>query len=133
MALLIALVVQYALGITVNLGSGPPPPKTGAGSGQGVATALSQGAPALIAHVALGMVLLFGAIAFLVLAARSRRTPLIIAAIVGLICIWVAFFTGGTFVSNGDDNTSLAMALQAAAAILSYLFGLYASTTTRTD
>lgn len=128
MALLVALLVQYALGITVNLKARLPSPKPGAGAGKGIATALSDGVPLLVAHVAVGIVLLVGALVLVAHASRSGHRLILGCSIVGLICLWIAFFTGGTFVSNGDDNTSLVMALLAGAAILSYLVALYACT-----
>lgn len=127
MALLVALLVQYAIGITVNLKAQLPAPKPGAGAGKGIATALSEGVPLLVAHVAVGIILLIGALALVAQAARSGHRLILACSIVGLICVWIAFFTGGTFVSNGDDNASLVMALLAGAAILSYLIALYAN------
>lgn len=127
MAMLVALIVQYGLGISVNLKAQLPPPRAGAGAGKGIGTALSEGVPLLVAHVVVGMVLLLGALALVAQAAGSGHRLILASSIVGLVCVWIAFFTGGTFVSNGDDNASLVMGLLAGAAILSYLIALYGS------
>lgn len=104
------------------------PPKAGAGAGKGIAAALSEGVPLLVAHVAVGIVLLIGALILVAQATGSGHRVILACSTVGLICVWIAFFTGGTFVSNGDDIASLVMALLAGAAILSYVIALYTST-----
>lgn len=114
---LVMLVVQFGLGIGVNLYTSLPA-KGSAGD------AFSNG-PVLALHVVLGLLLIVAAIGLLVRAIIARHGPVIVAAAVGLLAIVTAATQGASFVSNSSNAASLAMALATGVAMLCYAFVLY--------
>jgi hypothetical protein len=125
LAILIALIGQFALGIGVNLyvtlpASGHPGHSSWFGNG------------ALLAlHAALGMFLVLAAIALLVRAIMTRNITLIATSAAGLAAIAVAFFFGATFTEKLTNGYSLGMAIAFAVALACYAIGLYAASTRR--
>lgn len=117
-----ALVVQYALGMYVNLFVAFPESGT---EGQLWEFAWSQ--PALAAHIILAFLILFGAIAFCIRAARRRNKALIWSSLVGLLAVFAAGASGATFVPSQTDLYSYSMSLAFIIAFLSYGWSLYAS------
>ncbi|PZS18814.1 MAG: hypothetical protein DLM54_07965 [Acidimicrobiales bacterium] len=123
LAMLVLLLIQYGLGMAVNLYVKVP-----AGHpelGQAFAKAITQGAPALAIHASLGLLLVLNAIGLVVQGVKSGRRNALAAAIVGLLALAGAAFNGASFVSNGRPYASLAMALLTALALLSYVVALY--------
>ena len=109
---LVMLILQFALGIGVNLYISP---KKG-----GVCEAFSNG-PLLALHAVLGLLLLIAALSQLVLAIRARHTAIIVASAVGLIAIAAAASSGAGFLSDHTEGESLGMALATAVAMLCYV------------
>ena len=114
---LVMLVVQFGLGISVNLYTSVPA-KGSAGD------AFSNG-PVLALHVVVGLLLIVAAIGLLVRAIIARHGPVIAAAVVGLLAIATAATQGFSFVSDGTNAASLAMALATGVAMLCYAIALY--------
>jgi hypothetical protein len=114
---LVMLVVQFGLGISVNLYTSLPA-KGSAGD------AFSNG-PVLVLHVVVGLLLIVAAIGLLVRAIIARHGPVITAAAVGLLAIATAATQGFSFVSDGTNAASLAMALATGVAMLCYAIALY--------
>jgi hypothetical protein len=114
---LVMLVVQFGLGISVNLYTSLPA-KGSAGD------AFSKG-PVLALHVVVGLLLIVAAIGLLVRAIIARHGPVIAAAAVGLLAIATAATQGFSFVSDGTNAASLAMALTTGVAMLCYAIALY--------
>jgi hypothetical protein len=114
---LVMLVVQFGLGIGVNLYTTLPAKGT-------ASDAFSNGA-VLVLHVVVGLLLIVAAIGLLVRAIIARHGPVIAAAAVGLLAIVTAATQGVSFVSNGSNAASLAMALATGVAMLSYAIALY--------
>jgi hypothetical protein len=114
---LVMLVVQFGLGISVNLYTSLPA-KGSAGD------AFSNG-PVLALHVVVGLLLIVAAIGLLVRAIIARHGPVIAAAVVGLLAIATAATQGFSFVSDGTNAASLAMALATGVAMLCYAIALY--------
>ena len=119
LAILIALIVQFALGISVNLyvtlpAAGHPGHSSWFGNG-----------PLLALHAALGMFLSLAAIFVLVRAIMARMVTLIITSAAGLVAIGLAFFAGASFTEKLTDGYSLGMAIAFAAALTCYAIGLY--------
>jgi hypothetical protein len=106
------LILQFALGIGVNLYISP---KKG-----GVGEAFSNG-PLLAIHAVLGLLLIIAAIGQLVLAIRARHTGIIAASAIGLIAIAAAASSGAGFLSDQAEGESLGMALATAVAMLCYV------------
>jgi hypothetical protein len=111
MGALVMLIIQFALGIGVNLYIEPHK--------GGIGEAFSNG-PLLAIHAVLGLLLIIAAIGQLVLAIRARHGAIIGASVIGLIAIFAAASSGGSFLSDHSDGTSLGMALATAVAMLCY-------------
>ena len=125
LAILIALIVQFALGIGVNLYVTLPTaghPGHSSWFGNGALLAL---------HAALGMFLVLAAIALLVRAIMARNVTLVATSAAGLAAIVLAFFFGATFTEKLTNGYSLGMAIAFAAALACYAIGLYALTARR--
>ena len=111
MGALVMLIIQFAVGIGVNLYISP---KKG-----GIGEAFSNG-PLLAIHAVLGLLLIIAAIGQLVLAIRARRGAIIAVSVVGLIAIAAAASSGVSFLSDQAEGSSLGMALATAVAMLCY-------------
>ena len=121
LAILIVLIVQFALGIGVNLYVTLPAaghPGHGSWFGNGALLAL---------HAALGMFLILAAIFVLIRAVMARNVTLIATSAAGLVAILLAAFFGSGFTDKLTDGYSLGMALSAAAALVCYAVGLFAA------
>ena len=122
LAILIVLIVQFAVGIGVNLYVTLP-----AAGHPGHASWFGNG-PLLALHAALGMFLLLAAIFVLVRAITARNTGFIVTSAAGLIAIGLAFSFGDNFTSKLTNGYSLGMAISFAAALACYALGLFAAT-----
>ena len=127
--LLVALLVQFAIGMYVNLFATIPlnHPGHGAndfftGSYHSVAWAeTSAHAPLILAfHAGLGLLLVVGSLWLAVLAIRGRRAGIVWAAVLGALFILGAGFNGASFLNYNHDANSYVMALLFAAAVLCY-------------
>jgi len=125
LAILIVLIVQFALGISVNLYVTLP-----AAGHPGHSSWFGNGA-LLALHAALGMILVLAAVFVLVRAIMARNVTLITTSSAGLAAIGVAFFFGASFTDKLTDGYSLGMAISFAAALACYAIGLYALTARR--
>jgi hypothetical protein len=63
-------------------------------------------------------------VSVLVRAIVARHRPAIASSAAGLAAIAAAAFSGATFVSNGQDGASMAMAILTGVALLCYLANL---------
>ena len=114
---LVMLIVQFGLGIGVNLYISLP--------GKGSAGDAFSNGPLLVLHVVVGLLLVVAAVGLLVRAIIARHGPVIAAAAVGLVAIATAATQGFSFVSDGTNAASLAMALATGVAMLCYAIALY--------
>ena len=128
--LLIALLVQFGLGMYVNLFAQIPLNHPGhgasdffAGSYHSVAWAeTSPHAPLILAfHAGLGLFLVLGSLWLAVLAIRGRRAGFVWAAVLGALFILGAGFNGASFLNYNEDANSFVMALLFALAVLCYV------------
>jgi hypothetical protein len=117
LATLIMLVVQYGLGIFLNLYVAVPASDAHAGIFAEIATAPL----ALTVHALLGLTLIGSAILLVVKAARVEDRLLAVLAAAGLTAIAGAFAAGEIFVRNGMPFASLAMAVLTGVALLCYV------------
>jgi hypothetical protein len=122
LAILIALIVQFALGIGVNLYVTLP-----AAGHPGHSSWFGNGA-LLALHATLGMFLVLAAVALLARAIMGRNATLIATSAAGLAAIVVAFYFGASFTEKLTDGYSLGMAIAFAVALACYAIGLYALT-----
>jgi hypothetical protein len=125
LAILIVLIVQFALGIGVNLYVALPAaghPGHASWFGNGVLLAL---------HAALGMFLILAALFVLIRAIMARTVTLIVSSAGGLVAILLAAFFGSGFTDKLTDGYSLGMAIAFAAALACYTIGLFATSAPR--
>ena len=125
LAILIALIVQFALGIGVNLYVTLP-----AAGHPGHSSWFGNGA-LLALHAALGMFLVLAALFVLVRAIMARNVTLIVTSAAGLVAIGLAFFFGASFTEKLTNGYSLGMAIAFAVALACYAIGLYVASTRR--
>lgn len=118
------LLVQYGLGIGVNLYAKVPDADHGAGILVAAGRALTSQPVALALHTALGLLMLVAGVTVLVRAIRARHRLAIGASAFGFAAIIGAAVSGATFVSNDHDSASLAMGLLTGVALLCYLANL---------
>lgn len=118
------LLVQYGLGIGVNLYAEVPDADHGIGIAAAAGRALTSQPVVLALHTALGLLMLVAGVTVLVRAIRARRRLAIAASALGFAAIIGAAVSGATFVSDGHDSASLAMALLTGVALLCYLANL---------
>jgi hypothetical protein len=117
LAALVMLVVQYGLGIILNLCVAIPASDAHAGLMQEIAS----GPLMLTLHALLGLALIGAALVLLVRAVRLQDRMIAVLAAAGLTAIGGAFASGEIFVRNGQSGASLAMALLTGVALLCYI------------
>ncbi|MGH3158581.1 MAG: hypothetical protein ACRDNF_18680 [Streptosporangiaceae bacterium] len=115
--ILVMLIVQYALGIGVNLFVGLP------GHG-GVGQAYTHG-PLLAIHASLGLLLILTGIRLLIVAIRARHAAQTVLTAIGLLAIIAAAVNGALFLGNGANGSSMGMAMSTAAALFCYVISLF--------
>ena len=121
LAVLVLTVIEYGLGMYVNLFVAIPR----ADHGGSIGTVYSNGPAMLSLHATIGLLLGVASIAVLVLAIRTRRLSFIALAVLGLIALGSASATGASFTSTGDDVDSMGMAVTAGVALLCYAVIIY--------
>jgi lysylphosphatidylglycerol synthetase-like protein (DUF2156 family) len=119
-AALIMLVLQYGVGIVLNLYIAVPAPAANSGLLQKIA-----GGPLMLTvHAVLGLGLIGAALLLLVRAVRLGDRVIAVLAAAGLTAIGGAFASGEIFIRNGQSAASLIMALLTGAALLCYIGSL---------
>jgi len=111
----VLLIIQFALGIGVNLYVTLPNHKP--------FFSTVFGSALLATHVIVAVLLLGASIGALVRAIGARRV--IVLTAVGLAAVLAAAIAGATFTSGQNDGASLAMALATAVAMFSYLAAIF--------
>jgi hypothetical protein len=130
---LVMLIVQFAIGVVVNLYVTVPTADRGGFFGA-LGKALTNGPAALASHAGLGLLIVLAALVLIVRAIIIRHTPTIVLSVLGLLSIIGAAANGIRFVSDGGaNNASLAMALAAAGAMLWYSISLFVLGNTRAN
>jgi hypothetical protein len=122
------LLIQYLLGMVVNVYVVLPNQHPGAGAGNyfsgaaaGLAWVITDAPAWAAAHAAFGMALAAAALAAIVLAWRTGSTASKAASVVGALAIIGAGFNGASFVNYGQAFSSLIMAGLWALALACYL------------
>jgi hypothetical protein len=126
-AAIVILLVEYGLGVWVNLYGHLPAADRGAGIATGFARAVSDGPAGLSVHAVLGAVLVLSAVTAFVRAVLVRRWVMIGATVIGLLAIVMAALSGASFVGDRSDGASLGMAAGAGLAIGAYALVLLLS------
>jgi hypothetical protein len=126
LGVLVMLIVQFAIGIVVNLYVTVPAADQGSGFFGAIGKALSSGPAALASHAGLGLLIVAAALALVVRSVLARHPAASVLSSLGLLAIIGAAVNGVRFVSDGGaDNASLAMALSTAVAMLCYAISLF--------
>ena len=120
LAAVVMMLIQYSLGISVNLYSTLPASDHGKSLFPGFSSAVGKGPALLTLHALLGTLLLITASVALVRSLRIGATPLTALTAIALLAIVVAWLSGSAFVGNEKNGASLAMALATALGILCY-------------
>jgi hypothetical protein len=111
----VLLIIQFGLGMGINLFVTLPP-------GQSFLSTVG-GSAAVVAHAVIALAVLGAGTGALVRAIRARRAVGFAAA--GLAAIVAAAGAGVSFAGSQADAASLAMALATAVALLSYLAAIF--------
>jgi quinol-cytochrome oxidoreductase complex cytochrome b subunit len=127
LAALVILLIEYGLGIWVNLYGQLPASDSGASLPAGFGRAVADGPIGLSIHAVLGAVLIVSAVTAVVRSFLTRRPVLIGAAIVGLVAVVIAALSGSRFVGDGTNATSMGMAIAAGVAIGAFALVLFLS------
>jgi hypothetical protein len=129
---LVFLIVQFLLGMAVNLFVTIPTNHPGAnapeyfgGVVQSVTWAVLHGHVLLQVHAVLGLLLVLNALGLLVAAIRMRARDLIVVTSLGLFGVLAAGFNGGSFLNYNQDFSSMIMATFFAWAVVSYAVGIF--------
>ncbi len=113
---LIGLVIQFVLGIIVNLYVAIPDY-----SHASYIQEIEKAPAFLTAHALVGLVLLVTAAALLIQAIALRAPAIITLVATGLAALLGAFIAGEVFVKNGADTASLSMSILTGLPLASYL------------
>jgi hypothetical protein len=137
---LIFLMIQFLLGIAVNLfvtiptnHPGANPPEYFGGVVQSVTWAILHGHILVILHASVGLLLVLNALGLLVAAIRVRQRDLITVTGFGLFGVLAAGFNGGSFLNYNQDFSSMLMATFFAIAVVAYAVGLLVTGRTSSD
>src|SRR5450755_398761 len=121
LAVLVLVVVEYGIGMYVNLYVAVPR----ADHGRSVGSAIANGPTTLSIHVVIGLLLGLGAIGVLVQAVIARHPGAIASSAVGLFALAFASATGASFTSSGQPADSMGMSVLTGVGLLCYAANLY--------
>ena len=126
------LLIQYLLGMTVNLYVAIPGRHPGAGAGNylaglasGLGWVIPDGPAWAAAHAAFGLALVLAAFAGIALTPRQAGRVASSASVLGALAILGAGFNGMSFLNYGHDFSSMIMAGLWALALACYLTGMF--------
>ena len=120
-----ALLIQYGLGIGVNLYVTVPDADQGKGVGAAFGKAISNGPAGLAVHTVIGLLLIVNVIVVFVQALRTRLPVVLVSSLVGLLSVLGAAFSGAKFVDSGTNSASMTMAILTGVALACYALNLY--------
>jgi hypothetical protein len=133
--MILGLMIQFGLGMTVNLfvtvtrnHPGANPSEYFSGAAQSVVWAVTQGPFFVAAHVVWGTLLFVGGIVLAVGGWRTGRRGLRAATILGALMILAAGFNGASFLNYGEDFSSMLMATFFALAVIFYATTVFIAT-----
>lgn len=124
LAAVVMLLIQYCLGISVNLYSTLPTSDHGKSLFASFPAAVGNGPVLLTLHAVLGTLLLITALAALIRSLRLGAPPIALTAL-ALLAIYIAWMSGAEFIGHQKNSASLAMALATTLAILCYTLVIF--------
>ena len=104
MGALVMLIIQFAIGMIVNLYSTIPAGDQNSSFWAAIGRALADGPAALTVHAILGLLLVVATVALVVRAVACRHVPVIVASSIGLLAVLAAASSGSRFVSTGSNG-----------------------------
>jgi hypothetical protein len=126
------LLIQYLLGMAVNLYVTLPSRHPGAGArnyftgvASGLAWVLPHGPPWAAAHAAFGLALVLAALASIALTRRQGSRMATVMSVLGALAIVGAGFNGASFLDYGHPFSSMIMAGLWALALACYVTGMF--------
>ena len=125
LAAVVMLLLQYSLGIYVNLYSTLPASDSGKGLFPGFTAAVSNDPVVLSLHAILGTLLLISAITAVIRSVGVTAPAPIALTAVGLLAMLAAWLSGASFIGKQSNGQSLAMAFATAVALLCYVLVLF--------
>jgi hypothetical protein len=125
LGMMVALLVQFVIGMAVNLYDTVPSRDHGGGALTAIGRALSGGPAALAIHAGLGLVILVGTIALVARSILSRRPALIGLSVVTLLAILGAVSSGAAYVNKAGNGSSMGMAVLTGVALLCLALNLF--------
>jgi hypothetical protein len=125
LAAVVMLLIQYGLGMWVNLYALLPASDHGRGVFAAFGAAVANGPVALAVHALLGTLLLVTSIAAIVRAAVARNAACIAISAVAFLAIVAAWLSGARFVGDTSSSASFGMAVATAVALLGYVIILF--------
>lgn len=124
-AAVVMLLLEYGLGIWVNLYAKIPASDQGKGIFAAFGAAVADGPVGLALHALLGTLLLVTAVILVIRAVLARRAATIVIGVVALLAIITAWLSGARFTGAGADGASFAMAMATGVALLCYVAVLF--------
>lgn len=121
LAVLVLVVVEYAIGMYVNLYVTVPR----ADHGGSLGGAISNGPATLSVHAVIGLLLGLGALGLLAQAVTARHWGVVASSVAGLLALVFASVAGTGSASTGDNSASMAMSVLTGIALLCYAANLY--------
>ena len=115
---LIALVVEFGLGMWLNIYV----PVPAADQHAGIVREIANGPLLLTTHILVGVFLIGAAIVLLVRAVNVRHTKVVVLASVSLAAVIGAFGAGDFFARDGESRASIWMALLTGVALLCCIY-----------
>jgi hypothetical protein len=124
-AAVVMLLLEFGLGIWVNLYAQIPTADKGRGTFAAFGAAVANGPVALTLHALLGTLLLVTAIALVFRAVLARNAAVIVTGAVALLAIIGAWLSGARFIGDAANGASFGMAIATAVALLCYVIILF--------
>ena len=121
----VMLVVEFGLGVWVNLYASLPAADQGANITTGFARAITNGPFGLSIHAIVGALLIISATTAVVRAALIKRRVLTAVTSIGLLAVVFAALSGARFIGDSASGTSMSMTIGAAAAMICYALVLF--------
>ncbi|MGA8296621.1 MAG: hypothetical protein WB770_06230 [Acidimicrobiales bacterium] len=121
---IVMILIQYGLGMWVNLFGHLPTSDHGRGFFDAFGRAIADGPAGLGIHAVFGVMLGLAAIQSLVRGIQSRRRVLMWMSVIGFAAVVVAGLSGIFFVSDQHNGNSFAMAISAGVGLLAYAIAL---------
>jgi hypothetical protein len=119
------LVVEFGLGVWVNLYASFPAADQGGNITTGFARAIANGPIGLSIHAIVGALLIISATTAVVRAALVKRRVLTAVTSIGLLAVVFAALSGARFIGDSASGTSMSMTIGAAAAMICYALILF--------